>query len=242
MSLFLAIETATDVGSVAVGEPGRAASEVLFGQRRHASDLTPAVEQTLRLAGATYGDLAGIVVANGPGSFTGLRIGVATAKGILRVHDGLTLHEAPSLLAAAWVAHRFTAGPVAALYDALRGDVFGAVYEVDDRSVARLVAPTCCPVAELVQRSPVAPVLAVGDGAALYADEVRQWTGRDAVGPPAGAPRASALLELLAVERGTARVEDPELFEPEYGRLATAQVRWEAKHGRPLPRSRGTAG
>jgi tRNA threonylcarbamoyl adenosine modification protein YeaZ len=242
VSLYLAIETATDVGSVAVGEPGRAASEVLFGERRHASDLTPAVEETLRLAGATYGDLSGIVVANGPGSFTGLRIGAATAKGMLRVHDRLTLHEAPSLLAAAWVAHRSTTGPVAALYDALRGDVFGAVYEVSDQSVVERVAPTCCPVAELVQRAPVAPDLAVGDGAALYADEVRQWTGRNAVGPPAGAPRASALLELLAVERGTARVEDPQAFEPEYGRLATAQVRWEAEHGRPLPRSDGTSG
>jgi tRNA threonylcarbamoyladenosine biosynthesis protein TsaB len=242
VSLYLAIETATDLGSVAVGEPGRAASEVLFGERRHASDLTPAVEETLRLAGATYGDLAGIVVANGPGSFTGLRIGVATAKGILRVHDRLTLHVAPSLLVAAWVAHRFAAGPVTALYDALRGDVFGVVVEVSDRSVVERVAPTCCSVAELVERSPVAPVLAVGDGAALYADEVRQWTGRDPVGPPAGAPRASALLELLVVERGTVRVEDPEGFEPEYGRLATAQVRWEAQHGRPLPRSGGTSG
>ena len=240
MSLYLAIETATDLGSVAVGEPGRVVSEVLFGDRRHASDLTPAVEETLRLAGATFGDLGGIVVANGPGSFTGLRIGVATAKGILRVHGGLALRTAPSLLAAAWAAHRFAAGPVAALYDALRGDVFGAVYGLDDRGVTELVAPACFPVAELAQRSPVAPVVAVGDGAALYADEVRRWTGRDAVGPPAGAPRASALLELLAVERGTVPVDDPELFEPKYGRLAAAQARWEAKHGRPLPRSGGS--
>lgn len=241
MSLYLAIETATDVGSVALGEPGRATSEVLFGGRRHASDLTPAIEEALRLTGATFGDLTGIVVANGPGSFTGLRIGLATAKGILRVHDGLTLHTAPSLLAAAWVAHRFMAGPIAALYDALRGDVFGAVYDVSGRSVVELVAPTCCPVEELVQRSPVAPALAVGDGAATYADEVRRWTGRDAVAPPAGAPRASALLELLAVERGTVPLDDPEAFEPEYGRLAAAQARWEEKHGRPLPRSGGAS-
>ncbi len=241
MTLYLGIETATDTGSVAVGERGRAASEVLFGERRHASDLTPAIEEALRLAGATFADLSGIVVANGPGSFTGLRIGVATAKGILRVRDGLTLHTAPSLLAAAWVAHRFASGPVAALYDALRGDVFGAVYDVGDGGVAELVEPGCCPVAELVRRSPVAPALAVGDGALLYAAEVQRWTGREAVGPPAGAPRASALLELLAVEGGTSPVDDPEAFEPEYGRLAAAQARWEEKHGRPLPRSDGSS-
>ncbi len=237
MSLYLAIDTATDLGSVAAGEPGSPVAEVRFGERRHAAALPPAVEETLRLAGAGYGDLAGIVVADGPGSFTGLRIGVATAKGILRVHDRLTLHTAPSLLAAAWVAHRFTAGPVAALYDALRGDVFGAVYQLDEAGVRELVAPVCCTVAELAARSPVAPALAVGDGAAAYPVEVRRWTGRDPVAPPEGAPRASALLELLAVEGGAAAVDDPEAFEPEYGRLATAQVRWEEKHGRPLPRT-----
>ncbi|NIM47788.1 MAG: tRNA (adenosine(37)-N6)-threonylcarbamoyltransferase complex dimerization subunit type 1 TsaB [Gemmatimonadales bacterium] len=237
MSLYLAIETATGVGSVAVGEPGAAASEIVFGDRRHAAALLPAIGETLRLAAMDYTDLAGIVVADGPGSFTGLRIGFATAKGILRCHDTLVLRTAPSLLAAAWSTRAFVRGPVAALYDALRGEVFAAVYDVVGDSVRTLVEPLCCSVSELIRRCSTPPAIAVGDGALASAEEVQRWTGRPPIGPPAGAPRASALIELLAVGNGTQPIEDPERFEPVYGRPAAAQARWEQEHGRALPHS-----
>lgn len=239
MSLYLAIDTATDLGSVAVGEPGRTVAEVLFTERRHASVLTPAIQEVLRLAGATPEDLTGILFAEGPGSFTGLRIGLATAKGIMAARDALELYTAPSLLSAAWAGTKFVQGPVAALYDAYRGDVFGAVYEGRDGSIETLVAPVCCPLADLVQRSPVTPVVAVGDGAVLYADAVASWTGRAPIGPPAGSPRAGALLELMAMRGIVGLVEDPDAFEPTYGRYAAAQDRWEAAHGRQLPDSPG---
>ncbi len=240
MSLYLAIESATDAGSVAVGEPGRVLCERRFSDMRHATALAPAVDEVLREAGADYASLAGIVVADGPGSFTGLRIGFATAKGVLRVHGDVELRTAPSLLAAAWGARREADGPVAALYDALRGDVFAAVYDVSGAQVRKLLAPVCWAADELERRSPVKPALAVGDGAAAYADLVRDWTGREPLVPPDGAPRAGALIELLAVEEGTGLVDDPDNFQPAYGRRAAAQVKWEREHGRPLPHPGGT--
>jgi tRNA threonylcarbamoyladenosine biosynthesis protein TsaB len=242
VSLYLAIETATDVGSVALGEPGHTVSQVAFTDRRHAAALVPAVEEVLRLAGVGYGDLAGLVVGDGPGSFTGLRIGFATAKGILAVHEGLALRTAPSLLAAAWVARRFVAGPVAALYDALRGEVFGAVYDHQGDAVRTLVAPVRATPAALAERTPVRPHLAVGDGAVAHQAAVQAWTGRPPLGPPAGGPQAGALIELLAVEQATVPVDDPTAFEPAYGRQAAAQDKWERQHGRPLPHSGGDAG
>jgi tRNA threonylcarbamoyladenosine biosynthesis protein TsaB len=189
----------------------------------------------LRLAGAQYADLDGVIVADGPGSFTGLRIGFATARGILREYDRFRLLTAPSLLAAAWGARQFVRGPIAALYDALRGQVFAAVYAFEGSGVRTHVAPGLTSVAELAARSPVVPALAVGDGATAFAEAVRSWTGKDPVGFPAGAPRAAALLELLDVEGAVTPVEDPAAFEPCYGRPAEAQARWELKHGRPLP-------
>jgi tRNA threonylcarbamoyladenosine biosynthesis protein TsaB len=239
VSLYLAIDTATDIGSVAVGEPGRTVSEVVFTDRRHAAALVPAVEEVLRLAGAGYGDLTGLAVADGPGSFTGLRIGFATAKGILRVHEGLVLRTAPSLLATAWVAQRYVAGPVAALYDALRGEVFGAVYAREGDAVRTLVAPVRSTPEALAERAPVRPVLAVGDGAVAHAAAMQAWTGREPLGPPAGAPKAGALIELLALEGAAVLVADPAAFEPAYGRQAAAQDKWEQRHGRPLPHSGG---
>ena len=273
MRPFLAIETATDRGSVAVGDRRAAAAEIVVGGRRHAAALVPAVHEVLRLAGLRYGDLMGVVVADGPGSFTGLRIGFATALGILREHPNLELRTASSMLGAAWNAASFVSGAIAGLYDALRGEVFGAVYAIpgdargaardgtvddgeeetapttresgDHRSEARavvietIVEPCLVTVSELRRRCRVRPVVAVGDGALAYAEEVHEWTGRAAVGPPAGGPSAGALLGLLGVAGGTRRVDDPTSFEPAYGRLAEAQVRWEREHGRPLPHPDG---
>lgn len=235
MTLYLAVDTATDLGSVALGEPGRSQAAVSFGERRHAAMLLPSIQHVLQIAGAEYPDLTGIVVADGPGSFTGLRIGFATAQGILRAHDGLALHVVPSLMAAAYGAARYAGGPVAALYDALRGEVFAAVYRFGGGGVATLYPPTLTSVRALADQVTERPQLAVGDGAVVYADEVTAWTGRAPVGPPTGGPHAGALLDLLAIEGAVVAIEDPPAFEPTYGRKAEAQVRWEAHHGRPLP-------
>ena len=231
MTLHLAIDTATDLGSVALGEPGRIVAEIHFSERRHASVLAPAVDQLLRLADVGYDDLSGLVVADGPGSFTGLRIGFAHAQGLLGGREDLVLGTVPSLLAAAWPSVCLLQRPVAAVYDAYRGEVFGAVYDAEARTI---LAPQCCSVDELVRRSPVTPAVVVGDGAALYAEQMRAWTGRDPVGPPLGGPRAGTLLQLMALPGAVTQIADAGEFEPTYGRQAAAQDRWENTHGRPL--------
>ena len=241
MSLYLALDTATTLGSVAVGDAERVLAEVTVGDRRHAAATLPAVEEVLRVAGARFGDLAGLVVADGPGSFTGLRIGFATAKGIWQAHQGLSLETAPSLLAAAWRASALAGGAVAAIYDALRGEVFAAVYRRGAARGETLPAPRRLPVAELLRVVP-APAIAVGEGAVAHPEAMEAWTGRAPVGPPEGAPRAAALLQLRGVAGALARCDDPAAAEPSYGRLAEAQARWEHAHGRPLPHPPGHGG
>jgi tRNA threonylcarbamoyladenosine biosynthesis protein TsaB len=241
MKLHLALDTATALGSVALGRGDRVLAEVLVGERRHAAATLPAIEEVLRLGGVGLADLAGLVVADGPGSFTGLRIGFATAKGLLREHPGLALGTAPSLMAAAWRAAGFTQGAVAALYDALRGEVFAALYRFGERGVEVVMAPRLTTPAELARTAPP-PALAVGDGADAHAALMRAWTGREPVGPPEGLPRASALLGLLDVPGAVRPVEDPVSWEPDYGRLTEAQVRWERAHGRALPHTSSGTG
>jgi tRNA threonylcarbamoyladenosine biosynthesis protein TsaB len=225
------MDTATDYGSVAVGEPGVVAAELLFTRRRHASGLMPAIVQVLQLADRDLVDLSGIIVADGPGSFTGLRIGFSTAKGIVREHPSASLYTVPSLLNLAYGARHLGDGAVAALYDALRGDVFGAVYLFEQRSVVCEVAPTLGTIEALQKQCSTPPAIVVGEGSVLHRESVRSWIGRDPIGPPDMIPRASWLLDLLSVDGAAARVEDPASFEPEYGRLAEAQVRLE-KAGR----------
>ena len=80
---WLAIDTATDRVSVAIGRTGDTAHEEhLDGARRHAAAVLPIVARLLELGDLTLGDLRGIVVADGPGSFTGLRVGASIAKAL----------------------------------------------------------------------------------------------------------------------------------------------------------------
>jgi tRNA threonylcarbamoyl adenosine modification protein YeaZ len=95
--MFLAIETSTDQASVALGRPGAIiAEETLPGVRQHARGLLPLIQEVLRGQGVELADLQGVLVADGPGSFTGLRIGAAVAKAL--VHTRRTPSVATSML------------------------------------------------------------------------------------------------------------------------------------------------
>jgi len=233
MTLWIAVETATDAGSVAIGEPGGARHEVAIEVRRHAAETMPAVVEVLRRAGAGWDDVAGFVFADGPGSFTGLRIGLGTVKGIAAAHPHLALQSVPSLLGAAWAA-RGQGERVAAMYDALRGEVFLGVFEFPHGGGVRTVLEPSLVAVSVLHRLP-APVVAVGDGAVAHAAAVEAWSGRAPLPITVAGPSAAALLELMAVPGTAVPVRDLDRFEPAYGRRAAAQDRWEEKHGRALP-------
>jgi len=236
---WLAIDTATAIASVAVGGPTPAAGAHVVGARRHAAEILRLVDFSLDRLGLKVRDLEGIVVGDGPGSFTGLRIGWAAAKGLAQ-EAGLEVRTIPSLLAtAAGAAQGLGAEPVAAWFDALRGQVYGAVYTVHPDRVETLVAPALfTPAALAAERAPAArPRLVAGDGAVRYAALAEAWSGAAPVPPEALPPGATMLLALLGAEGAGRVIEELSSAEPIYGRPAEAQAQWEARHGRPLPDS-----
>jgi tRNA threonylcarbamoyladenosine biosynthesis protein TsaB len=236
--VWLALDTATDLASVAAGEPpGTLAAALVRGGRRQAAQIVPLVDQVLGTIGIRPGGLAGIVVGDGPGSFTGLRIGWAAARGLAQ-ETGFPLRAIPSLLgAAAAAAQVLGAVPIAACFDALRGQVYGAMYVVraGGGAVETLVPPSVVTVDELASRAPARPRLVVGDGAMRYAAAVSRWSGSDPVPLEQLAPVAGMLLALVEREGVARTVDDPANAEPVYGRPAEAQAKWEARHGTPLP-------
>src|SRR5438034_9971706 len=98
--IWLALDTATEIASVAAGRPPVAQSGAhMQGARRHAAEIIRLVDFALSRLSIRPTDLEGLVVGDGPGSFTGLRIGWAAAKGL--AHEaGLELRAIPSLMAA----------------------------------------------------------------------------------------------------------------------------------------------
>lgn len=226
---WLAIDASTDTASVALGSGKAGGGTHSVGARQHAAQMLPMIKQTL--GARRVQDLAGIVVGDGPGSFTGLRIAWAAAKGLTQEHR-LTMLAVPSLLGAAYEAAAGGAGPVVACFDALRGQVYAAIYAFPPgRGVESIIAPGLFTIEALADAAPVRPVLAIGDGAARYRDEIVQWIGQPAVDLDRPLPIAASLLALAPL------VGYPATGEPVYGRPAEAQVKWEARHGRPLPNS-----
>ncbi len=223
--MLLAIDTATDYGSVAIGEPGRIKAERVFSDRTHAARLVPAIQEVLEETGSSISDLLGLIVSDGPGSFTGVRIGFATTKGILCSNKELRMFTTPSLMASAHGVSGLADGPVAAMFDALRGDVFAAVYSFSGIEVQCHLEPQIGRTGEIAAKCSEKPAVAVGDGAIHQLDAVWDWTGREPLGPPEYFPRAASLIELYGLEGGTQLIESPESFEPTYGRLAEAEAR-----------------
>ena len=231
--MWLAIDTASDRASVALGTgPADAVGEEVVGARRHAAALLPMVERLLARRRATLDDVTALALADGPGSFTGLRVGAAMAKALASSRR-LPLWVAPSLMVrAAGVARE--GGLVLAVADALRGEVYAGLYRFLPGRVETLLPARVRRPEALASGAPV-PDLLVGEAPGPVARGLEAWAGRPMIGPPAGAPQARVLIGLTALDGGAARVEALDGWQPEYGRPAEAQTRWEAVHGRPLP-------
>jgi tRNA threonylcarbamoyladenosine biosynthesis protein TsaB len=149
--LAVAIETSTRAPSVAVSVSGARGSAIesapLAGERPHASDLLPALAALLARRGASPAAIELVVAGLGPGSYMGLRVGIATALGLAR-GSGARLCGLPSTEALAW--ERCGAGERASVgLEARRGELYFARYERSADDVIALVPPCLVKPAEL---------------------------------------------------------------------------------------------
>jgi tRNA threonylcarbamoyladenosine biosynthesis protein TsaB len=182
----------------------------------------PAVRFLLDNAGEEMSAVGGIVVGAGPGSFTGVRIAAATAKGLAHALDVPLL--AYSSLAAAAATAAQAERPVCALFDARRDEVYAACYRFPGlAALETLLEPAPRALADvLAQVRPHGPLFA-GEGAVLHAAAIAAAGG--AVAPAhVGVPRASSLLWLGHVAP-TAGVVDARAWEPAYLRPSGAERR-----------------
>ncbi|MBI4408317.1 MAG: tRNA (adenosine(37)-N6)-threonylcarbamoyltransferase complex dimerization subunit type 1 TsaB [Gemmatimonadetes bacterium] len=222
MKAFLAIETSTSLGSVAVGRGPEVLGEALLAVRgRQAETVLPAIDALLRGAGLGVKDVGGVVVGGGPGSFTGVRIAAATAKGLVRAL-GVPLF-AYSGLAALAASLGAESRPVCALFDARRGEVYAACYRFPAyRRMETVLPPGARALDEVIRSVREHDPLYAGDGALRQRARLQQVGG--AVAPAhLSVPRASALLWLAQLDPEAGHVAAPSEWEPVYLRASGAE-------------------
>lgn len=132
MATILQIETATPVCSVALSKNGKTiALKEEAAQNIHASSLTLFIDAAMKMAGLSYADLDAIAVSKGPGSYTGLRIGVSTVKGLCFALDKpLIAVDTLKMMAQGFLNQQTSfSGLVCPMIDARRMEVFTAVYD-----------------------------------------------------------------------------------------------------------------
>ena len=229
---LLAVHTSDAVGSVAV-----AAGEALVGHEfvsagQAAPVVLQEIQRALVAAGVTLAGCAGVAVTLGPGSFTGIRIGLATVQGLAAAR-GWPVFTVDSLLAFA------AACPPAAavrgvVFDARRGEVYAALYHQDGVAAGPrcVLAAFCAPVAaaaeRLAQAAAGADLVLAGSGAALV--QACAPLARARVDAPV-MPVAVALARLARA--GACRRTEPRGLEPVYLRKSDAELQRQSAGERP---------
>jgi tRNA threonylcarbamoyladenosine biosynthesis protein TsaB len=181
--------------------------------------LMPAVAECLQEAGIKRGEISRIVCGAGPGSFTSLRVAGSVAKGLAAGYEVDLFAVASLLLTVTGARPPLRAGEYLSVLDAMRGEFFAARVQLHPSGLATQIEPTTI----------------------VSAKQLGQLAARDVVtviGPGQqhdAHPHARGVAAILSavIEAGPV---DLASWEPDYGRLAEAQVRWEAAHGRPLTR------
>lgn len=217
--LTLALDASTYVGSVVLLRDGAIVAEREVAMRgRDAERLMPAVADALESAGVAPRDLARIVCGGGPGSFTSLRIAGAIAKGIALATERPLLAVPSLLLMAAAARPPLAPGRYLAALDAMRGEHYVAEVELrgetDDWEIGEL---RLVPAPEVDDVASASGAISLGAGRRVEAQ-----------------PHARGVARLTGWLADATPVELAS-WEPAYGRLAEAQVKWEAAHGRALP-------
>lgn len=225
--IILGITTATQqVGCAIGGHEGVLASAHSARGKRHAETLVPSIDFVRRQARVDLEEISVVAVDIGPGLFTGLRVGITTAKAMAQALR-VPMIGISSLDLLAWPV-RHTDREIVAIVDARRGEVFHARYRPTPGGVQRVEGPTVCKPEELCSELQASDTefLLVGDGALRYSDLWESMVRVDIAEQFLAHPNASSLVQLAHARAIREDFVPPWELEPMYLRLPDAEINW----------------
>lgn len=228
--LVLGVETATPQVGVAIGgHEGIIASFHTTRDRRHAETLAPAIEFLCEQAQMKLSQIGLVAVDIGPGLFTGLRVGLATAKAIAHACR-VPMIGVSSLDLAAFPA-RFSDRLIVSTVDARRGEIFYATYRRAPGGIVLMSPPAVDQPGDVADqlRAQGSETLIVGDGAERYADVLGAVRGAEIGREGLRHPNAGALVELAHARALREEFVSPAEIAPLYLRSPDARINWQQR-------------
>jgi len=210
----LSIDTASELATVGISHQGSLIAEITWRCRRnHTVELLPTIEKLFAQAGVTQEEIEAIFVCTGPGMYTGLRVGVSTAKG-LAYALALPVVGVGRLELDAYP-HAAFPGPIVAVHRAGRGELAWAAYRGDPW---REIVPPRLAQPEALARRVRQRTLFVGEVDDEFTARLRETAGAKAVvaSPAASIRRAAAMAEVAFQRLAAGRTDDVALLRPVY--------------------------
>ncbi len=214
---ILAIESSAKAASVAIADGGKILAEMFINTGlKHSVTIMPAIEELCKATGINVSDMDRIAISRGPGSFTGLRIGMAVAKGLAWASDIPCCAVSTLEAAAINVAHM--EGIICAVMDARAGQVYNAIFSAKGGVLTRLCEDRAISIQDLLRElSEKKDVIFVGDGADICYNESH---GAFSIVPEHLKYQRASGVALLAPDAETISAE---ALAPEYIRLPQAE-------------------
>ena len=225
---IIGVDTSTRTGSVAVLEGDTVLAELaVTSAQTHAKRLMPAIDATLGMAGLTISECDGFAVTTGPGSFTGLRIGISTVKGLgfatKKPITGVTTLDA--------LAYQFLSFPhlICPVLDARKGQIYTALYECASHKGLKRVIEDCAVEPKEWLNQIQGLCLFAGDGAVVYKELIRETLGDLAhFAPPyLNTVRASVVAYIGMKQILDGKIADVSSLVPYYIRKSDAEIKVE---------------
>jgi tRNA threonylcarbamoyladenosine biosynthesis protein TsaB len=226
MMKVLAIETSTMLGGVAIMDErqGFVAEIRLNVKATHSERLMAVIDEVLKRSSLEIGGIDLFAISIGPGSFTGLRIGLSTVKG-LAFATGKPVASVPTLEALAWN-FPFSPYPVCTMLDARKKEVYAAVFKWKDGAFERVLREVSVKPIELL-KTLKGPVVFTGEGVLLYRDTITAAFGDDALyaAPQHMTPSPSNVAHLGLIKASSGDLSDPLSLVPLYVRKSEAEIK-----------------